>query len=134
MARKLKKTKAPTAQEQLLYTQFLFLCYALEEFVSSVSIGAKFSYGDKKPIRVEYKKSGEITKWIMVHPKDRCIHNVYDMYLWSVTIDSQRKIIQEMRKELNKLRVSWFWQQKRTENRQRKIEIRNTLKQWRNEK
>ena len=134
MARKLTKTKAPTEQEQLLYTQFLFLCYAIAEFHPMVSIGSKFSYGDKKPVYIEYKKSGKVTKWISVYPEDRCIHNIHNMYFWSVTIDSQRTIIKEMRKELRKLRASWQWQDIRKENRQRKIDVRNKLKQWRNGK
>ena len=134
MARKLTKTKAPTEVEQLLYTQFLFLCYAIAEFHPMVSIGSKFSYGDKKPVYIEYKKSGEVTKWIYVYPEDKCIHNIHNMYFWSVTIDSQKTIIAEMRKELRKLRASWSWQDIRHKNRQRKIEVRNKLKEWRNGK
>ena len=131
MSRKLKKTKAPTPQEQLLYTQFLFLCYVIGEFTPMVSIGSKFSYGDKKPVYIEYKNSG---KWITVYPEDRCIHNIHNMYFWSVTIDSQRTIINEMRKELRKLRASWQWQDIRRDNRQRKIYVCETLKKMRNGK
>lgn len=134
MARKLKKTKAPTAAEQLLYVQFCFLCYCIHQFTEMVVLGSKFGYGGEQPIWVEYKKSGERTKWVYIFPEDRCIHNIHNMYFWSVTIESQRTIIKELRAYLQKLRASWQWQDVRKDNLERQQDVRRKLMEWRKER
>jgi hypothetical protein len=131
---RLTKTEAPTPEEQALYVQFCDLCDRLEEYVEQVSIGSKFGYGDKPVIWITYKSSRVNTKWIYVHTEDRLLHNMRDMYLWSVTPDSQEKIIQVMRDKLLEYQNSPQWNKIRENNLARKKYVKETLKTWRDER
>jgi hypothetical protein len=134
MARKLNKTKAPTMAEQLLYVQFCFLCYCIGQFTEMIVLGSKFGYGAIQPIWVTYKKSGERTKWVYIFPQDKCIHNIHNMYFWSVTIESQRTIIKELRVYLQHLRSNDQWLETRRNNIQKKQENIRKLIKWRKER
>lgn len=96
---KLTKKNAPTEEEQKLFDEFIELCDKLKEFSCSIPIGSKFGYGGNV-VWITYKSSRVNTKWIYVYPEDYRLHNHHDMYFWSITIESQKKVLQVLRDKL----------------------------------
>ena len=64
------------------------------------------------------------TKWIYVYPDDYRLHNHHDMYFWSITIDSQKKVLQVLRDKLIEYENDPGWLKIRENYRKRQLSLK----------
>ncbi len=128
---RLTKTKAPTPEEQVLYDRFCELCAEISHYTQMVPIGSKFGYGGKV-VWITYKASQLNTKWIYVYPQERLLNSWHNMYFWSVTIESQNKILDILTDKLQEYELSPHWQQVKENSIKKQKELQEKLKKFRN--
>ena len=129
---KLTKTKAPTPEEQLLYDRFCEICTELSHYTEMVPIGSKFGYGGKV-VWITYKSSQVNTKWIYVYPQQRLLNSWHSMYFWSVTIESQNKILNILTDKLQEYEMSPHWQKVKENNIAKQKRFEEKFKRLRDE-